>query len=135
MATGNNVSFVCTVQKIFPMTVTNTTGLRELAHRYYLGELSYEAYRNDRTRLLDSMTGQAGDDDASRENTQPMPDKTRLMEASSKRRYRPLWIFLAILVMIATLLWQMNKEWFLVSSMQRDAASPKPDNTLDNNRR
>lgn len=93
------------------MTHASSTGLRELAHRYYLGELSYEAYRDERTRLLDSLTGQPGDEDTSREDTQPMPDKTRLMGASSKHRRRPFWIFVAILIMIAALLWLTNTEW------------------------
>lgn len=109
------------------MTVTATTGLRELAQKYYLGELSYEVYRSERTRLLDNLTGQAGDDDTSREITQPMPDKTRLMEPSSGRRRRSLWIFIAILAMIAALLWLMNTEWFPLSSLQGNSVRSTPD--------
>ncbi len=116
------------------MTVANTAGLRELAHRYYVGELSYESYRDERTRLLDRLTGQAGDDDTSRDDTQPMPDKTRLMKASSKQRRRPLWLFMAILAMIAALVWLMNTEWLSVSSLQTDAAHPASSRTPNINR-
>ena len=90
------------------MTDANNTGLRELANRYYLGELSFGAYRNERTRLLDHLTGQDCNEDAGEENTQPMPDKMTLRKTSTSRWLRSLWIVITILIMIAAVFLLIN---------------------------
>ena len=73
--------------------------LHELAQRYYLGELSYESYRSNRTQLLDRLTHQP-EDDLDSEDTKPMFEQTRLMPSAASRWQQSVWLLMAALIMI-----------------------------------
>jgi len=83
-----------------------STDLRELAHRYYTGELSFESYRIKRTSLLDRLTQQSTYQ-MSTSDTRPMQERTRVMLVSSRWR-RPVWILIMIVVLIAVLIWLLK---------------------------
>ena len=74
------------------MSDDGTKDLHRLARRYYIGELSYESYRSERTQLLDRLTRQAGDDDMNLSVTQLLSDETRVMQAASSRRHHMIWV-------------------------------------------
>ena len=104
------------------MSEANSSGLRELAHRYYTGELSYESYRSERTSLLDGLT-QPSAYLMSTSDTRPMSEKTHVAPASSRRRH-PVWILIMIVVLIAVLIWLLKSGWMTISlaAMQPGAA-------------
>jgi hypothetical protein len=106
----------------YPVSEADSSGLRELAHRYYTGELSYESYRSERTSLLDRLTQQSAYQ-MSTSNTRPMLEKTRVVPVSSRRRH-PVWILILIVVLIAVLIWLLRSGWMTISlaAMQLGAA-------------
>jgi len=84
-----------------PMTDADGTFLRELAHRYYSGELDYASYRHARTELLDQLTRAV--DDLDSEITRPMPKKSRARRDSTRRR-RLVWVLIVISVIMVSAL-------------------------------
>jgi len=98
------------------MSDDGTKDLHQLARRYYIGELSYESYRSERTQLLDRLTRQAGDDDMSLSVTQHMSDEARVMQAASSRRHRMIWVFIVVLIAAVALIWVMKSGWITISS-------------------
>ena len=98
------------------MSDDGSKDLHQLARRYYIGELSYESYRSERTQLLDRLTWQAGDDDMNLSVTQLMSDETRVMQTASSRRYRMIWILIVVLIATVALIWVMKSGWITISS-------------------
>ena len=92
-------------------------GLRELAHRYYTGELSFESYRRERTQLLDRLTLEL-DDDASEPVTQPMLAKPGVPHASGWRRVSSLLMLIVLIMIIIAIIWMFKPEWFAFSRLQ-----------------
>ena len=92
------------------MSDTSSYGLRELAHKYYLGELGYEAYRLERTHLLDRLTLE-DDEDISESITRPMPQKSDASHASGFRWLRSLLILLVLLISIIAIIWLLKPGW------------------------
>ena len=99
------------------MNDDNNAELHELAHRYYLGELSYASYRNSRTQLLDRLTQQPGDASDS-DDTKPMLDKTRLMPTAPSRWHPSVWLLMAVLIMIVAALFVWKSGWLTSSLVQ-----------------
>ena len=94
-----------------PMGDTGNKGLRELAQEYYQGKLSYEAYRSERTQLLDRITDQADADKTNVSNTGRTLEMTEMMRTTDQtqavylRWQRRLWILLIVLITILVLIW------------------------------
>jgi hypothetical protein len=112
------------------MSDDGSKDLHQLARRYYIGELSYESYRSERTQLLDRLTWQAGDDDMNLSVTQLMSDETRVMQAASSRRHRTIWGLIVVLIATVALIWVMKSGWITISSapMEHGAiTAPAPD--------
>ena len=101
---------------VLPMSDNGTKDLHQLARRYYIGELSYESYRSERTQLLDRLTRHAGNDDMNLSVTQLMSDKTRVIQAPSSRRHRMIWVLIAVLIAIVAMIWVMKSGWITISS-------------------
>ena len=116
------------------MSDDGTKDLHQLARRYYIGELSYESYRSERTQLLDRLTGQAGDDDTDLSVTQLMSDKTRVMQVPSSRRHRMIWVLIVVLIATLALIWVMKSGWITISSAPMERGSiTAPANSPDIN--
>jgi len=96
------------------MSDTSSYGLRELAHKYYLGELSYEAYRLERTHLLDRLTLE-DDEDISESITRPMPQKSDASRTSGSSWQRSLLILIVLLISIVAIIWLMKPGWLVLS--------------------
>ena len=97
------------------MSDDGSKDLHQLARRYYIGELSYESYRSERTQLLDRLTRQAGDD-MNLSVTQLMSDETRVMQAASSRRQSMIWVLIVVLIATVALIWVMKSGWITISS-------------------
>jgi hypothetical protein len=92
------------------MSNTSSYGLRELAHKYYQGELSYDSYRQERTQLLDRLTLR-DDEEISEPITRPMPEKSDASSASGFRWLRSLLILIVLLTSIVAIIWLMKPGW------------------------
>ena len=92
-------------------------GIRELAHKYYTGELSFESYRRQRTQLLDRLT-RMHDDDASEPITQPMLAKPGVPHASGLSRVPSLLILIVLIMIIIAFIWLFKPDWFALSRLQ-----------------
>ena len=116
------------------MSDDGSKDLHQLARRYYIGELSYESYRSERTQLLDRLTRQAGDD-MNLSVTQLMSDETRVMQAASSRRHRMIWGLIVVLIATVALIWVMKSGWITISSAPMEhGAITAPANAPDINR-
>jgi hypothetical protein len=106
------------------MDNTSNKGLRELAHKYYKGELSYESYRSERTRLLDKLTGATGTDESTRRIVQSLYRPHEAAESPGNKYVFPrylsgkLWLLLVILTAILVVAWAMVSGWFPLSLTQ-----------------
>lgn len=96
------------------MSDTSSYGLRELAHKYYMGELSYELYRHQRTQLLDGLT-QQDDDDSIEPATRPMQEKPGASQASGFRWPHSLLILIMLLLTILVIIWLTKPGWLVTS--------------------
>lgn len=102
--------------------------LRELAHDYYKGELSYESYRSERTRLLDGITEITGDDGCTRPATQPS-NKSGMsgqsLEHKSERSWylrRAGWLLIVAVITIILMVWAMDSGWLTLLLGHLDSA-------------
>jgi len=96
------------------MSDNGSKDLHQLARRYYIGELSYELYRSERTQLLDRLTRQT-DDDMNLSVTQLMSDKTSVIQEPSSRRHRMIWVLIVVLIATVALIWGMKSGWITIS--------------------
>ena len=107
---------------------SSNKGLRELAHAYYKGELSYESYRSERTQLLDRVTGVTGDGGCTRSATgqanKPGVADQLLDHKSERSRCirRTVKVLIVVLIAIFLLVWAMRSGWLALPVGQLDSA-------------
>lgn len=101
------------------MTETRNSELRKLARRHYDGELDYEAYRMERTQMLDTLTriadgdGRAGtriQNEAQAEAAQHRGQQEHGTRIAGMRRMA--WVLMAVLVALVLLILAVTAGWF-----------------------
>ena len=93
------------------MAESRLRDLRELAHEYYMGKLSYEIYRSKRTQLLDDLTREE-EDDTNDSKTRRMPSSTAAKQAPVHQQPETRWnynyiVILMMFVAIIVLIWNI----------------------------